>query len=1151
MTTERLKEFSITSWCINNATSIYVFIAIIVFTGFSIYQGLPKELFPDVVVPTISVVTIYPGATPEDIENLITKPIEKQVKGLNGVKKVTSNSLSDVSIITVEFSTDLKPSECKQKVTDAVAKGKKDLPSDLDNDPQIQEFDINELPIMNINLAGDFPLDQIKEYAEDLKDKIESMKEITRVDIVGGVDREVQINVDLYKLTSSGITFMDIENAIQRENLNISGGEVRVDQLRRNVRVTGEFKNPAEIGEIVVRSFVGTTVFLKDIATIEDAFKDKQDFAQLDHKPVVTLNVVKRSGENLINATDQIYETLEEYQTTKFPQGLKIKVTGDTSENTRVQLHDLLNTVILGFIFVVFILMFFMGFSNAFFVGLSVPLTTLVAFLFMPMLGMTMNVMVLFSLLLALGIVVDDAIVVIENTHRIYNRYDFGIVQSAKYAAGEVFLPVLAGTLTTLAPFFPLLIWPGIVGKFMKNLPITLIIALGASLFVAFVMNPVFAVTFMKKDDHDSKSNLRDYIKGFIVFTILAVGGYATGHFGIGNFAITALVLIFFYHFVLSHAIHAWQTRVWPKVTNGYRKILVAFIKGYRPIFIPLAVVGLLIASWAIYLGSKPQIEFFPNGEPNFVYVYCKLPMGTDANVTDSVTRLIETRVYDVIGENNPDVTSVISNVGLGAGDPQNPDKVATPNKSKVTVAFKKYADRKGVVKGFFKNLNPFGGKTKDAPATTYWLDTLQKSFSRVGIAGAEISVEKESNGPPVGKPINIEISGDDFEVMKDMAAELKSRIDKEGISGIAELKSDLQISKPEIIIDIDKEKMLREGISLGQVGSELRTALFGKEASKFRDKNDDAPIQLRLRAEDRRNVEQLMNLNISYMDFSTGSFRQVPISSIAKMHYDNSISVINRKNQKRVITLSSDLSEGYAANEIIPLIEQIITNMDIPEGYDVKMTGEQEQQAETGDFLVKAFGIALALMLLIMVSQFNSVVKPMIIFSTVAFSLIGVALGFAATGRTFSVVMTGVGIFALAGIVIRNGILLIEFIDELRQRGMTVEEAVIEGGATRMTPVVLTAAAAILGLIPLAIGLNMDFETLFSHLDPHFYLGGDNVSFWGPLAWTMIYGLMMATFLTLLVVPTMYILGYKTRARFRRGFFKKKTIPPTISATE
>lgn len=1117
MKTERLKELGFTSWCINNATSIYVFTVIILGWGLFTYNSLPKELFPDVVVPTISIVTIYPGASPEDIETLITKPIEKQVKGLNGVKKVTSNSLSDVSIMTVEFSTDLKPDDCKQKVTDAVQKGKKDLPNDLKNDPQIAEFDINELPIMNINLAGDLPLDQIKRYAKNLQDRIESMKEITRVDIIGGLDREVQINVDMYKMTSAGISFMDIENAVQRENLNISGGEVRVGDLRRNLRVTGEFKDPKEIENIVVRSFTGTTVFLRDIAEVKDSYKEKQDFAHLDNKPVVTLNVVKRSGENLIEATDQIYKIIDEYKDTQFPQGLQVKVTGDTSENTRIQLHDLLNTVVLGFIFVVFILMFFMGFTNAFFVGLSVPLATLVAFIFMPFLGMTMNVMVLFSLLLALGIVVDDAIVVIENTHRIFHKYEYDIKQSAKYAAGEVFVPVLAGTLTTLAPFFPLLFWPGIIGKFMKHLPITLIITLGASLFVAFVMNPVFAVSFMKKDEH-GPGKLKDYKWGFLFFAVVGILGYASGHIGIGNFAVVAVLMILLYHFALVHAISFWQNRFWPKITSGYRKVLRIFIKGYRPIWIPLITVLLLVISWGIYIGTKPDIVLFPSGDPNFVYVYCKLPMGTDANVTDSVTRIIEKRVYKVIGENNPDVTSVITNVGLGAGDPQNPDKVATPNKSKVTVAFKKYMDRRP---GF--------------EHTQMWLDSIQQEFRKQGIAGAEISVEPERNGPPVGKPISIEISGDDFKELQKLSDELRLRIDKEGIKGIDDLRSDLQISKPEIIVDIDKEKMQREGISLGQVASELRTALFGKEVSKFRDADEDAPIQLRLRAEDRTDVEKLMNVNISYMDFSTGSFRQVPISAIANVRYDNTISQINRKNQRRVVTLSSDVASGYNANNIIPQIQFIVADMNIPEGYEIKLTGEQEQQQETGAFLGKAFGIALALMLLIMVTQFNSVVKPIIIFTTVAFSLIGVAIGYAITRMKFSIVMSGVGVFALAGIVIRNGILLIEFIDELRERGESVEDAVVDGGATRMTPVILTASAAILGLIPLAIGLNMDFETLFSHGDPKFYLGGDNVKFWGPLSWTMIFGLIMATFLTLLVVPTMYMLGYKTRAWFRR----------------
>lgn len=1118
MSLERLKELKFTAWCVENRTSVYIFTILISVVGAMIYKNLPKELFPDVVVPTITVATIYPGATPSDIENLVTKPLEKQIKSINGIKKITSNSMSDFCLITAEFNTDQDAKVCKQKVTDAVDKGKKDLPSDLKNDPQVQEFDISELPIMNINLAGDIPLQQLKKYAEDLQDKIESQKEITRVDIIGGYEREIQVNVDLYKMTASGITLMDIENAISRENLNVSGGELRVGDVRRNLRVTGEFSDPKEIGSIVVRSFTGNPVFIKDIAEIRDGAKDKQDFARLDNKTVVTLNVIKRSGENLLDATDKIYETLDDYQANRFPKGVKVQVTGDTSDNTRIQLHDLVNTVIIGFVLVVFVLMFFMGFQNAFFVGLAVPLSCLIAFLLMPGLGLTMNVIVLFALLLALGIIVDDAIVVIENTHRIFHEHpELTIIQAAKYAAGEVFVPVLAGTLTTLAPFFPLLFWPGVVGKFMKNLPLTLIITLGASLFVAFVINPVFAVTFMKREDDTHVVTLKDVRIWFGVFIATAVGGYATHHFGIANFAVFSALMLLLYVFLLQFAITSFQEKLWPKFLNGYKHFLRKLIHGNAPIFVPIVTFGLLLLSIAVLVWSKPQVEFFPNSEPNFAYVYCKLPMGTDAVVTDSVTKIIEKRVYKVLGANNPDVTSVITNVGLGAGDPQNPDKVATPFKSKVTVAFKRFADRKD-------------------PQTSKLLKKLQDEF-KDGVAGADISVEKEANGPPVGKPINIEITGDDFEVLSALSQKVKSEIDKSGVKGINELKSDLQLSKPEISLDIDREKMNREGISLGQVAVELRSALFGKEVSKFRDANDDAPIQLRLQEKYRTKVDDLMNLNISYMDFSTGSFRQVPISSIATLRYTTSFNQINRKNQRRVATLASDLSEGYSANQVVPDVQKIINDIDKPEGYDIVMTGEQEQQQETGDFLAKAFGIALALMIMIMVTQFNSLAKPLIIAGSVLFSLIGVFFGNALFGMKVSVVMTGVGFFSLAGIVIRNGILLIEFIDELRARGKNVEDAIVEGGATRITPVILTAMSAILGLIPLAIGLNIDFEALFSEFNPHFYIGGDNVSFWGPLAWTMIYGLVVATFLTLLVVPSIYMLGVRVKNRVRGWF--------------
>lgn len=1116
MELDQIKDLSITKWCIKNSTSIYAFTILISIAGIVAYNRTPKELFPDIVIPTVSVATIYPGASPQDIENLITKPIEKELKSINGITKVTSNSISDLSLVIAEFNTDLDPKVCKQRVSDAVDKAKKDLPNDLKNDPQVQEFDFSELPIMNINIAGDFPLDRIKFYAEQLKDQIETLKEITRVDIVGAVEREIQINVDLMRMNAAGVTFGDIEGALQRQNLNISGGELKVQDLRRNVRVTGEFSKVSDIGQIVVRSFTGTEVFIRDIAEVKDAFMEKQDFARLDNKSVVTLNIIKRSGENLIHATDKIYSIIADYEKSQFPEGLTVKVTGDTSDNTRVQLHDLFNTVILGFIFVVVILMFFMGFTNAFFVGLAVPLSCLVAFLFMPLLGMSMNVIVLFSLLLALGIIVDDAIVVIENTHRIYNKYkNISIEKAANAGASEVFWPVFSGTITTVMPFVPLLFWPGIIGKFMSNLPVTLIITLGASLFVAYVMNPVFAVSFMNRESHSNKSKLSDYRRAFMFFAILAVMGYGFMGRGVGNFSVLCIILIITYHLFLHRAIQYFQNTIWPSVIKAYKSLLLICIKGYRPAVILISVFITLIVSWVIFLSSNPKVETFPDGDPNFAYVYCKMPMGTDASITDSVTRIIEDRVYKVIGKDNPIVTSVISNVGLGAGDPQNPDRVATPHKSKVTVAFKRFADRNGI-------------------STVDILKQLKQEFSD-GIPGTEIRVEKENNGPPVGKPINMEISGDDFEVLVKLSQQISDAVKNEGIEGIDNLSSDFQISKPEIMIDIDEEKIQRNGLSLAQVAVEIRTALFGKEASKFRDKNDDAPIQLRLRKEDRRELETLMNLNISYMDMATQQFRQVPISSIATIRYTNAISSINRKNQKRLVTLSSDVSPGSNPNQIIGSIKQIVNQMDLPDGYRVDFTGELEQQQETMSFLTVAFGAAIALMLLILISQFNSVVKPLIVFSTVLFSLMGIAWGFGMFDMTLSVVMTGVGIFTLAGIVVRNGIILLEFTDELRARGLSVKDAVIEGGATRLTPVILTAIAAITGLIPLAIGLNLDFASMFRDFDPQFYLGGDNVKFWGPLAWTIIFGLIVSTFLTLLVVPAVYILGYNTREKLRK----------------
>ncbi len=1132
---QKFKEFKPTSWSIDNKTSILVVTLIVTITGILSYIGLPKEKFPDIVIPTIYVQTIYPGSAPKDIENLITKPIEKKIKGINGLKKLSSQSVQDFSIIVAEFQTDVSVDQAKQKVKDEVDKARSELPSDLKQDPTVQEVNFADLPILNINIAGDFELNKLKEYAEMAKDRIESLKEITRVDIIGALEREIQVNLDLYKMEAAGIGMDDAIRAIQYENVRIAGGNIDVANMKRSLSVVGEFKKPAEVENIIIRAQSGATLYLRDIAEIKDGFKEKESYARLSGKNVITLNVIKRAGENLIDASDKCRNIMTELQKTSYPGNLSVVLTGDQSTETRVTLHDLINTIIIGFILVTLILMFFMGATNAIFVGLSVPLSMFLAFMVMPALGFSLNMIVLFSFLLALGIVVDDAIVVIENTHRIFANGKMPIVDAAKKAAGEVFLPVFSGTMTTLAPFVPLAFWQGIIGKFMYFLPVTLIITLLASLLVAYIINPVFAVQFMKPHHHgdaERAAKRKTFRKVSIIALALVAIGYISGAskgligssgFGFGNFILVIYGFYALHHFWLERVIRKFQEQVWPNFQNRFKSMLSWCLNGRRPVWLLFGTVVLFFCSIVLTGIRKPNVVFFPTADPNFVYVYLNVPVGSKPAYTDSITKIVENRVYKVLGNNNPIVESVISNVAVGANDPQGGDRTVASHRGKVTVAFVEFSKRDGM-------------------STEVYLEKIRKALQ--SIPGTEISVEQERGGPPTGKPINIEIRGDAFEELVRTAGGLKRFIDDKKIAGIEELKSDFVSSKPEIVVNIDRERANRQGISTGQIGMALRNSIYGAEASKFRDNNDDYPIQVRIKSEQRNDISALMNMKIGYRDMNMGGmFRQVPLSAVADVSYTNTYGGINRINQKRVIVLGSNLLSGYSPNEVIPQIKAAVAEFSVPAGIEVALTGEQEQQAETQSFLGKAMGISLALILLILVTQFNSISKPIIILSEIIFSIIGVLLGLSIFGMSISIVMTGVGIVALAGIVVRNGILLVEFTELLRSHGVPLRQAIIEAGRTRMTPVLLTASATILGLIPLAIGLNIDFATMFTDLNPHIFMGGDSVAFWGPLSWTMIFGLSFATFLTLILVPAMYLLNEQIKKKVF-GWFGKNYDP-------
>jgi multidrug efflux pump len=1153
--TDKFKQFKPTSWSIKNKTSIYLLMLFVTLWGVTQFVTLPKEQFPDIVIPTIYIQTIYVGNSPKDIENLVTKPIEKQIKGITGAKinKVTSTSQQDYSAITVEFETDVKTDVALQKVKDAIDKAKQDLPTDLTQDPTALEVSFSDQPIMYVNVYGDYDLVRLKKYADDLKDRLEDLPQITRVDEVGAPEREFQVNVDNYRMQAANVTFDDIANAIKNENMDISGGLLDVGNMKRNLQLKGQFKTAADISQVLIRNTSGAPIYLKDIATIIDTTKERESYARLDGKNVITLNIIKRSGENLIETSDGVKKIVQEMKQQGFPKDLGVVITGDQSKQTRSSFNDLVNSIVIGFVLVLIILMFFMGVTNAFFVALSVPLSMFVAFIFLPAADLivgthvTLNFIVLFALLFGLGIIVDDAIVVIENTHRIFIQGNGRITasKSAMMAAGEVFIPVLAGTLTTLAPFFPLLFWPGIIGKFMIYLPTMLIFTLTASLIVAFIMNPVFAVDFMNHEDHEKEKKSAIFRKPLfwiiigvaIFFDLIGIGknhavqGIVTGddfvnpgtiYLFFGNLLLFFAGLMVLNKYLLDGLINRFQNKVLPWIMSHYETLLRWALKGWRPVHLLLGTVALFFITVFFFGARNVPVVFFPQGDPNYIYVYLKLPVGTAVDYTDSMTRVLEGRVNKVLGtedgKQNPIVESIISNVAVGASDPTSGDRSTRSELGRIQISFVEYGKRNGV-------------------STRPLLDSIRNELK--GFPGAEISVDQEKGGPPTDPPINIEVASEDFDDLTKTAVILKNYLDSINIPGIEELKMDVDLNNPEITLTVDRQRALIAGVSSAQIGDALRTALFGKEASKIKEGKDEYKIEIRDDTTERKNLSDLLNMDIMFRDMASGgAIKRVPISSVVKFDLTSTLGSVKRKNEKRTISLVSNVLSGYTPTAVnADIAKYIAAFKNKPDDVTIKQTGEGAQQAETGAFLGKALLIALMLILLILAIQFNSISKSVIILTEIIFSVIGVLLGFAFTRMQLSVVMTGIGIVGLAGIVVKNGILVIEFADELRSRGMKTREAVIQAGKTRIIPVLLTALAAILALIPLAIGFNINFVKMFGELNPHIFFGGDNAVFWKPLSWTIIFGLAFAFFMTLIIVPAMYLIAERLKRPMRRMF--------------
>ena len=1123
-----IREFGLSSFSVDNSTSIIILTLIITVLGLGAYRTMPKESFPEIVIPTVYIGTPYPGNSPVDMENLITRPIEKELKSLNNVKDIKSTSVQDFSSIVVEFTPGVELAKAIQDVKDAVDKAKSELPTDLNQDPDVVEVNTSDFPIMNVNISGPYSEQELKRYGEYLEDAIEKLPEISKADLAGTVEREIQINVDPYKMESMGVSFGDISGAIQSENLTASGGSIKNGDFERTLRVDGEFTSPKDLEEIIVKTDQQKIVYLKDVAEIKDTFKDRTSYARSKNLPVITINVVKRSGENLLDAADKIKEIIETTKANRFPENVEISITNDQSKQTRTQVSDLENSIIFGIILVVLVLMFFMGFRNALFVGSAIPLSMFISFLILDAFGISLNLMVLFSLILALGMLVDNGIVVVENIYRMMQDGK-PAVQAAKEGVGEVAWPIITSTLTTLAAFLPLIFWDDLIGEFMKYLPITLIIVLSASLFVALVINPVMTAMYMKIEDMTKEKPKKNSLRVAGILGLLALVFYLMGWNTFGSLSIVSSALTLLYVFYLRRAVGWFQAVFLEKLDNSYEALLTFALRGKNPTKFLLGTLGLFLLSIVLLGVRSPKVLFFPDNQPQLVNVFVEFPMGTSIEATNAFVDKMEDEVVAELKPYGGIIESVITQVGVGTSDPtQGPSIQSTPHKAKITIGFVDYIFRAGI----------------DTNEAMEVIREFVKNYP-----GVLITVNKQENGPPVGNAVNIEFVGENYDQLIAYVDESKAYLESNSIQGLEELKTDLSLGSPEVVVRIDREKAKRFGLSTSSIAMELRTSLFGMEVSKYKEGEEDYPITLRLDQDSRYDINTLINKKIGFRD-KFGEKREVPISAVADIQYGSTYGSVKRKDSEKVVTMFSNVLDGYNPTEINGQIKEVMAAFPVPEGITVKFTGEQEEQAKSQAFLLRALGIAIALIFLIIVAQFNSVISPFIIMTSVLFSTIGVFLGLVIFNMDFVVIMTGIGIISLAGVVVNNAIVLIDYTDLVRarkreelgiQKGnyLTLPDlmaSIVEAGKTRLRPVLLTAITTVLGLIPLAIGMNINFATLLSEFDPQFYVGGDNAAFWGPMAWTVIFGLTFATVITLVLVPVMYLLTDKLAIKLRRS---------------
>jgi multidrug efflux pump len=1152
MSDKNNNEFKLSSWAIENKMTAYVMMIMILFLGLSAYYSMPREDFPEIKETKIYISTVYPGNTAEDIERLIIDPLEEEIKNVSNVVKVLSTSQEDYGIITVEFDEKISVEAAKQKIKDKIdtKTGGEDWPTFNGAKVEPNIFDLNiseEVPILNINIQGDYPIQQLKLFGEYLEDEIEALSEIKQVDIRGAQDKEIEIAVDIYKMMASKVSFDDVINAVRNGNVTMSAGNLVANDQRRTIRILGEVENPSDLERFVVKT-QGGAVYLKDIAEVSFKEVDKTTYAREFGKSVVMLDVKKRAGKNMIEATEKIKTILENAKSNHFPKDLTVSVSNDQSSRTLNQVDDLVNNIIFGIILVVGVLMFFLGFRNALFVGFAIPMSMFMSFMILDALGYTMNTMILFGLIMGLGMLVDNGIVVVENVYRLMEDEGMSRIKAAKEGIGEIALPIIISTLTTVAAFVPLGLWPGTMGQFMIYFPITLSVVLGSSLFVAIFFNSVLVSQFMDINDKVLSK------KQLITLSIILVGfGVMILLFGgpvkaLGSLMIFTAIMFWLYKYVIKGLTVSFQNKLLTRLENYYEKTLRYFLSGRKPVITVIGMAIMFVAVIMLYFGwsvgsGRTKVEFFPDNTPNQIIVYIEYPQGTDINKTNEITKSIENRVYKVLDDKdfvytdedgkkqNYLVENGVAQVGEGAGNPQTDggSSAEMPHKGKITISMKEFK---------FRN----GRDSEDLRKK------IQASLKDI-YPGVSISVEKDAVGPPAGYPINIEIKGDNYTELITTAERMKDFLNTKNIPGVDELKVDVNKDKPAMRVVVDREKAGELGVSAGQVGNQLRRSIFGEKAGVYKKDGEDYNIYVRFNEENRYNKSAIFNQNITFRDMASGQIKEIPVSTVASQKNASSFSAVKHKHSGRIVVLYSALAPGYTdAGSVVAQIQAEMASFDAPKTVKFDYTGQLEEQGKQMAFLMGALFTGLFLIFLILIFQFNSVSRPAIIMVAVFLSFIGVFLGLMITGKPFVIMMTMMGIISLAGIVVNNGVVLLDYTDLLIARKREelgvgkkallsnehVFEAIVKGGKARLRPVLLTAITTVLGLIPLATGFNVDFFSLFATGNPHAYFGGDNVIFWGPLAWTVIYGLIFATFLTLIVVPVLFYLVNRVKVRFK-----------------